>query len=76
MLKVVVPHREARDEADALRVWAGNGAVMLLDAAREEHALLLERCDPGTALRDLVDHDEILDAGADVLSQLWDADAP
>jgi len=76
VLKVVIPHREARDEADALRVWAGNGAVMLLDAAREEHALLLERCDPGTALRDLVDHDEILDTGADVLAQLWNADAP
>jgi streptomycin 6-kinase len=76
VLKVVIPHREARDEADALRVWAGNGAVALLDSMREEHALLLEHCDPGTALGDLSDHDAILDAGADVLSQLWDADAP
>lgn len=76
VLKVVIPHREARDEADALRVWAGNGAVALLDAVREEHALLLEHCDPGTPLGDLTDHDAILDTGAEVLSQLWAANAP
>ena len=32
-------------------VWAGNGAVALLDSVREEHALLLEHCDPGTRTR-------------------------
>ncbi len=76
VLKVVLPHREARDEADALRVWAGEGAVVLLDAAPEDHALLLERCDPGTPLADLDDHDAILDIGADVLARLWRAPAP
>jgi streptomycin 6-kinase len=76
VLKVIVPHREARDEPDALAVWAGNGAVTLLEHAREEHALLLERCDPGTPLGDLPDHDAILDAGATVLGQLWAAPAP
>jgi streptomycin 6-kinase len=76
VLKVVLPHREARDEADALRVWAGDGAVQLLDAAREEHALLLERCVPGTPLGDLEDRDAVLDTGADVLARLWRAPAP
>jgi streptomycin 6-kinase len=76
VLKVVLPHREARDEAAALRVWAGDGAVVLLDAAPEEDALLLERCDPGTPLADLDDRDAILDIGADVLVRLWRAPAP
>ena len=58
------------------RVWNGNGAVALLDSVREEHALLLEHCDPGTALGDLTDQDAILDIGADVLFQLWAAPAP
>jgi streptomycin 6-kinase len=50
VLKVQFPHREAEHEADALRVWDGNGAVRLLDHDRERHALLLERCVPGTPL--------------------------
>ena len=76
VLKVVLPHREARDEADALRTWAGDGAVLLVDDAPEEHALLLERCVPGTPLADLDDRDAILDIGADVLARLWRAPAP
>jgi streptomycin 6-kinase len=74
--KIVVPHREARDEPDALRAWGGNGAVQLVDAAPDEHALLLEHCDPGTPLGDLADHDAILDIGAGILTRLWSAPAP
>ncbi len=50
VLKVQFPHRECEHEAEALRVWDGDGAVRLLahDAAR--HALLLERCLPGKPL--------------------------
>jgi streptomycin 6-kinase len=76
VLKVVIPHREARDEAAALQVWNGDGAVRLLDVAPEHDALLLEMCEPGTALSALADHDEILDIGADVLRRLWDAPVP
>jgi streptomycin 6-kinase len=76
VLKIVIPHREMRDEAVALRVWNGNGAIALLDSDRDEHALLLEHCDPGTSLRELTDEDAILDIGADVLLQLWAAPAP
>jgi streptomycin 6-kinase len=75
-LKVVLPHREAMHEPDALRAWKGDGAVRMLEWAPDEHALLLERCDPGTPLAALDDHDEILDIGADVLRRLWSAPVP
>jgi len=76
VLKIVVPHREATYEPDALRAWNGDGAVRLLDHAPDEHAMLLERCEPGTPLGDLGDTDAILDIGADVLQQLWSAPVP
>jgi len=44
------PHRESEHEAAALELWDGEGAVRLLDFDPEEHALLLERCVPGTPL--------------------------
>ena len=42
--------RESEHEADALELWDGHGAVQLLAYDRERHALLLERCEPGTSL--------------------------
>jgi streptomycin 6-kinase len=50
VLKVQWPHRESEHEADALRWWDGHGAVRLLDDDPGRHALLLERCVPGTEL--------------------------
>jgi streptomycin 6-kinase len=50
VLKVQKPHRESEHEAAALEVWNGEGAVRLLDYDPDEHALLLERCVPGTPL--------------------------
>ncbi|WP_051871605.1 aminoglycoside phosphotransferase family protein [Streptomyces sclerotialus] len=52
VLKVTWPHREAAGEAAALRAWGGHGAVRLLDHDPARHALLLERCTPGTTLLD------------------------
>jgi streptomycin 6-kinase len=76
VLKVVIPHREARDEAHALRVWNGTGAVQLVDEAREHGALLLEPCEPGTPLSGVDDRDAILDIAAGVLSRLWSVPVP
>jgi streptomycin 6-kinase len=45
-LKLSWPHPEARDEHLALEVWAGEGAVRLLDAAPADYVVLLERLDP------------------------------
>jgi streptomycin 6-kinase len=67
------PGEEERDEAPGLRVWDGNGAVRLHAAHQTEstYALLLERCLPGTPLRQVVaepGQDEVV---ASLLRQLW-----
>jgi streptomycin 6-kinase len=50
VLKLIYPHRESELEADALELWDGDGAVRLLARNDERHAMLLERCEPGTFL--------------------------
>ncbi len=61
-------------EADALRQWAGEGAVLLHDAdttsVDDTVALLLERCRPGTLLRSLpeVEQDVVL---VGLLRRVW-----
>jgi len=69
VLKVQNPHRESEQEADALERWAGDGAVKLLARDDTRHALLLERCEPGTFLADArVDHVGVFVA---LLPRLW-----
>src|SRR5688500_4686902 len=70
ILKVSIPHPEARREADALRAWDGRGAVRLLQATEDGFSLLLERCVPGTNLWSLPE-DEADATGAAVLQRLW-----
>src|SRR5437773_11872815 len=48
VLKLQFPHREAEHEAAALTLFEGCGAVRLLAHDASRHALLLERCRPGT----------------------------
>lgn len=53
VIKLLWRHRDAEHEADALRLWDGDGAVRLLaseTAGPDTLALLLERCEPGTVL--------------------------
>ncbi|MFI2752341.1 aminoglycoside phosphotransferase family protein [Cellulomonas sp. P22] len=50
VLKIVLPHDEARHEAAALREWAGRGTVRLLAHEPSDWALLLERVRPGRPL--------------------------
>jgi len=70
VLKLVLPHMEARDEALGLEFWDGDPTVRLLEAA--DWALLIERCRPGHALGELPpeERDEVL---ADLLPRLWRA---
>ena len=70
VLKVQEPHRESEHEADALRLWEGDGAVRLLDEEPEECALLLERCVPGTPLS-AAGADTALDVLVELLPRLW-----
>ncbi|MFL5977840.1 MAG: aminoglycoside phosphotransferase family protein [Gaiellaceae bacterium] len=70
VLKVQDPHRESEHEAEALQVWDGEGAVRLLDHEPEEHALLLERCVPGTPLS-AAGAEAALDVFVGLLPRLW-----
>ena len=70
VLKVQQPHRESEHEAAALELWDGDGAVRLLDSEPEEHALLLERCVPGTPLS-AVGGEAALDVFVELLPRLW-----
>jgi streptomycin 6-kinase len=70
VLKVQRPHRESEHEAAALELWDGDGAVRLLAHDPEEHALLLERCVPGTPLAE-AGQDTALDVFVDLLPRLW-----
>ncbi|WP_394942116.1 aminoglycoside phosphotransferase family protein [Psychromicrobium sp. YIM B11713] len=45
VLKISYPYDDIRHEPDTLRLWAGNGAVRLLDSDAAERAMLLERLD-------------------------------
>lgn len=71
VLKVIYPHREAEHEAEALRLWDGNGAVRLLAYDEERWAMLLERCEPGTLLATTTDADRALDVFVALLPRLW-----
>jgi streptomycin 6-kinase len=75
VLKIGWRHPEAEHEADGLARYAGDGAVMVYAAQSfgSNNALLLERCQPGTALRDILtepDQDEVVAA---LLRRLWAA---
>jgi streptomycin 6-kinase len=70
VLKICFPHRESEHEHEALRAWDGNGAVRLLAHDPERWALLIERCRPGTSLRD-VGMEGALDVLVQLLPRLW-----
>ncbi len=70
VLKVQKPHRESEHEAAALELWDGDGAVRLLAHDPDEHALLLERCVPGTPLA-AAGAEGALDVFVGLLLRLW-----
>ena len=70
VLKVGMPHMEAEHEIHGLRLWNGDGIVRLLDADEELNAMLLERCEPGSLLRELPEPEQdVVIAG--LLRRLW-----
>jgi streptomycin 6-kinase len=70
VLKVQKPHRESEHEAAALELWDGDGAARLLAQDPDEHALLLERCVPGTPLA-AAGTEVALDVFVQLLPRLW-----
>ena len=71
MLKVRPPDDlESEHEAEALELWAGDGAVRLLRQSREHRALLLERARPGDDIAGL-DEARASAVAVDVARRLW-----
>ena len=70
VLKLGMPHMEGAQELHGLRFWDGNAIVRLLEADEELNAMLLERCDPGTSLRECpeIEQDAVI---ARLLRRLW-----
>ena len=70
VMKIQWPHDECLHEADALRAWSGSGAVRLLAHDPARHALLLERCTPGTTLANS-ECDDTTVIVIELLPRLW-----
>lgn len=70
VLKLGMPHMEAQHELYGLRFWDGDGTVRVLQADENLGAMLLERCQPGTALRRLPEAEQDL-VIARLLGRLW-----
>ena len=70
VLKLGMPHIEGEHELDGLRFWNGNPTVQLLEADDDLGAMLLERCEPGTALRALPEPEQDI-VIARLLRRLW-----
>ena len=72
VLKIGLPHMEAENEIDGLLFWDGDPTVFVLEADLELNAMLLERCEPGTTLREQPEkeQDQVI---AKLLKRLWRA---
>ena len=70
VLKLGMPHMEGEHELHGLRFWAGDPTVRLLAADDGLGAMLLERCEPGTALRTLPESEQDLVISR-LLRRLW-----
>jgi streptomycin 6-kinase len=70
VFKLGMPHMEGEHEIQGLRFWNGDPTVRLLEADDALNAMLLERCEPGTVLRQLPEseQDEVI---AGLLRRLW-----
>ena len=71
VLKVTPPEDDESDEeADALALWNGDGAVRLLRRDHGRRALLIERARPGSDISELPE-DEATAIAVEVGSRLW-----
>ena len=71
VLKLAVPCRELLTEAAALTLFAGRGAVRLLDHDTARGALLLERVLPGSPLYEQSDEPAATRTAARLMRRLW-----
>lgn len=73
IIKVAFIDDATRREADALRAWAGRGAVRVLASEPDLGALMLERLTPGTRLSEHHDRDAAISIACALLRGLWQA---
>jgi streptomycin 6-kinase len=72
VLKLTFPEDPGfRREAEALRLFDGQGAARLLELDSDCGAMLLERLEPGVPLTTVWDDEEATSIAAGVLRQLW-----
>ncbi|GIH24405.1 hydroxyurea phosphotransferase [Acrocarpospora phusangensis] len=75
-LKLQPVTEETRSEGPGLRAWAGDGAVLLLDADPAGEALLLERLDGERSLENVPDPWEALEILTGLMARLIAVPAP
>jgi len=63
--------KEFKTEAEALKLFDGQGIARLLELDLERGAMLLERLEPGVPLDTVEDDEEAMSVAADVLRRLW-----
>ena len=74
-IKLGMPHMEAAHELEGLRFWNGDPTVRVIESDAALNAMLLERCEPGTTLRELPEPDQdVVIAG--LLRRLWRKSPP
>jgi len=71
VIKLGVPNPELISEIQALRFYAGQGAVRLLDADEEKGMLLMERITPGDALTSVLNDEDATRIAAQTMRKLW-----
>jgi streptomycin 6-kinase len=70
VLKLSYPHRESEHEAAALELYAGEGAVRFFASDPDRHAMLIERCEPGTPVWE-IGEEAALDVIVGLFPRLW-----
>lgn len=70
VLKLGMPHMEGKHEIHGLRFWDGDPTVRLFEADEDLCAMLIERCEPGTALRSMPQTEQDLVISG-LLRRIW-----
>ncbi len=71
VLKICSPGGEFETQAEALRLFNGQGAVRLFETDPHAEVMLLEDCEPGTMLSTIEDDELATSIAASVMQQLW-----
>ncbi|MDE0419448.1 MAG: phosphotransferase [Gammaproteobacteria bacterium] len=71
VVKLGVPGIEFARELEALRLYGGRGAVMLLKAEPAHGSMMLESVRPGRVLSDVSNDEEATTIAASVMRNLW-----